>query len=296
MKVMFVSNWGESSSSLLLRFSRQTPKLSGNWKNISGTDKPEEADVVIAFDGVPSGFDYDPENTILLTREPNFIRSPETHGFRHVNTWEDGHCGITWWLGKSYDELMELPCPEKVYSASCVTSSKHKRRNRFIKKIFGRRRLLELKKTQIDLFGRGHAVEDYGKNYKGELSGHGNCKLDGLLPYRYSLVLENSSQKNYWTEKLADALLAWCVPVYWGCPNIDDFFETGTVLKIDLDMKKTEINHIVTQPVSSGMLDGIKLAREKIINEYNIWEVIREIIKKELGPVYCKKSWEDRLY
>jgi hypothetical protein len=31
------------------------------------------------------------------------------------------------------------------------------------------------------------------------------------------------------------------------------------------------------------MLDGIKLAREKIINEYNIWEVIRKIIKKKLG-------------
>jgi hypothetical protein len=208
---------------------------------------------------------------------------PKTHGFKYTHTWEDGHCGITWWLGKSYDELTGLSCPKKLYSASCVTSSKHERRNRFIKKIFGRRRLLGLKKTQIDLFGRGHAAEDYGKNYKGELNDNGNCKLDGLLPYRYSLVLENSSQKNYWTEKLADALLAWCVPVYWGCPNIDDFFEIGTVLKVDLNMKKTDINHIVTQPVSSEMLDRIEVARGKIINEYNIWEVIRKIIKKKLG-------------
>ena len=51
-------------------------------------------------------------------------------------------------------------------------------------------------------------------------------KADGLAPYRYSVVIENVRERNYFTEKLIDALLCGTVPIYWGCPNIGDFFDT----------------------------------------------------------------------
>jgi len=50
-------------------------------------------------------------------------------------------------------------------------------------------------------------------------------KADGLAPYRYSLVIENSQENGYFTEKLLDAFLLKTVPIYWGCPNIADFFD-----------------------------------------------------------------------
>jgi hypothetical protein len=56
-------------------------------------------------------------------------------------------------------------------------------------------------------------------------------KADGLAPYRYSVVIENVQQPNYFTEKLIDAILCDCVPIYWGCPNIGDFMDTrGMIL------------------------------------------------------------------
>lgn len=282
MKVVFVCDWGETSADLLARLARQTPSQSGQWKELKGVDDAVDAEVCVALDGLPTGFSFDPRKTILITREPDFIKQPATAGFRHVHTWNDGHCGVTWWLGRTYDELLRMEYPAKTLDASCVSSNKHKQRKKFIKKVFGRRRLLRSFKTGIHLYGRGHSVEKYGANYKGEIVENGNCKLPGLERYRYSLVLENSSQMNYWTEKLADALLAWCVPVYWGCPNIGDFFDDGVVMEIGLDAGPREINRLVSAPVRTETVEKLRDAREKILNEYNIWEVVRKVIEKKI--------------
>ncbi|MCQ0094034.1 glycosyltransferase family 10 domain-containing protein [Roseovarius sp. M141] len=55
-------------------------------------------------------------------------------------------------------------------------------------------------------------------------------KSEGLAPYRYSVVIENVRDKNYFTEKLIDAILCRTVPIYWGCPNIGDFFDTSAMV------------------------------------------------------------------
>jgi len=66
---------------------------------------------------------------------------------------------------------------------------------------------------EVSLLGRGYAP------FKD--------KADGLAPYRYSVVIENSQERNYFTEKIVDAVLCETVPIYWGCPNIGDFMDTG---------------------------------------------------------------------
>lgn len=126
----------------------------------------------------------------------------------------------------------------------------------------------------MHLYGRGHKKTPAGKQYKGEIISTDNCKLPGLLPYSYSLVMENSIQRNYWTEKLADAYLAWCVPVYWGCPNISDFFPPESYVTINLDISADELSEIISMPVNEKTKSSLAAAREAILNEYNIWEVI----------------------
>lgn len=57
-----------------------------------------------------------------------------------------------------------------------------------------------------------------------------DTKSDGLAPYRFSVVIENVREENYFTEKLVDALLCRTVPIYWGCPNVGDFFDTEAMI------------------------------------------------------------------
>ncbi|MEM9107756.1 MAG: hypothetical protein AAGC96_19110, partial [Pseudomonadota bacterium] len=64
---------------------------------------------------------------------------------------------------------------------------------------------------EVDLLGHAYKPLDH--------------KEDGLLPYRYSVVIENSQEAGYFTEKLVDCLLCGAMPIYWGAPDIDQYFD-----------------------------------------------------------------------
>jgi hypothetical protein len=69
-------------------------------------------------------------------------------------------------------------------------------------------------------------VDCYGRAFKNrELTGDRGreSKLETLARYRFDLAFENSISHDYLSEKFFDPLVAGCVPVYRGAPNIEDF-------------------------------------------------------------------------
>ena len=51
-----------------------------------------------------------------------------------------------------------------------------------------------------------------------------------LFKSKFSIVIESSKEENYFTEKICDAFLAKTIPIYWGCPNVDNFFNTDGII------------------------------------------------------------------
>lgn len=41
----------------------------------------------------------------------------------------------------------------------------------------------------------------------------------------FHICVENSKNQNYFTEKIVDALISKTIPLYYGCPNIEDYFD-----------------------------------------------------------------------
>lgn len=54
-----------------------------------------------------------------------------------------------------------------------------------------------------------------------------NAKRDLFMTYQFHLAIENSKQENYFTEKLIDCLITKTIPIYYGCPNIEEYFDTN---------------------------------------------------------------------
>lgn len=54
-----------------------------------------------------------------------------------------------------------------------------------------------------------------------------NGEKDNLFHSQFSIIVENCIQPNYFSEKLVDCLLTKTIPIYFGCPNIDDWFDTS---------------------------------------------------------------------
>lgn len=55
-------------------------------------------------------------------------------------------------------------------------------------------------------------------------------KRDALLPYRFSVAIENCRRDYWFTEALIDCFLTGTVPIYWGCPSIAEFFNPAGML------------------------------------------------------------------
>lgn len=111
--------------------------------------------------------------------------------------------------------FIRTPYPElpvKTRRLSLLASSKrtttgHRMRHRIAK--------WSLKnQIEIDLLGSG--------SWGGQWLEH---KSDAHLPYQYSVVIENSQNTGYFTEKLIDCLLCCSLPIYWGAPDIAHFFD-----------------------------------------------------------------------
>jgi len=121
----------------------------------------------------------------------------------------------------------------------------------------------------ISLIGRGYKPFDK--------------KEDGLKSYRYSIVIENSSEKDYFTEKVIDACLLETIPIYWGAPNIAKYFDTrGFIICRNVDQILLAIKSMSIDDYNSK-IKWIKKNRETAAYHANYTKRAAEIIQNSLS-------------
>lgn len=158
--------------------------------------------------------------------------------------------------------------PAKTKMASIVTSLK-KSQVEYQRRILFFEALINHFGTRIDYYGR-----DFSPIYE---------KLDAIAPYKYHICVENSVVNNYWTEKLADAWIAWSLPIYCGAPNIlEEIPDPQGIEIIDIDnipasIKKIE--KIFRDDFYHTRMDAIKCCRDWVIQEVNPFKKVAEIIR-----------------
>lgn len=83
-----------------------------------------------------------------------------------------------------------------------------------------------LRHNVIKLFG--DVLDVYGSGYRPV-----DDKLEALKDYRFSIVIENTKQDYYFSEKLLDCFTTGTIPIYWGCPSVGDFFDINGIIRFD---------------------------------------------------------------
>ena len=143
---------------------------------------------------------------------------------------------------------------------------------------------VNLIKSVVDKCG---FVDVFGWNDKGL-----NFKKDGLVDYRFSICIENSSEKNYISEKFYDCILTNTIPIYFGCKNIKEFLpENGYILIEDIDnIDKIveQLNYIVKncEKLYDEMLPSLLKIKEKYFNELNLLKRINTLSEKKIKMFY----------
>lgn len=79
----------------------------------------------------------------------------------------------------------------------------------------------------LQALGRYRKVDSFGRalNNTGMKAEDGyHPKIDLLSGYKFHIAFENKERPGWCTEKLYDALAARTVPIYWGDPRVEDYF------------------------------------------------------------------------
>lgn len=232
------------------------------------------------------------ENTLLITTEPSSIRIDGPHflkQFGYILSAKSPHLikhpkqirqtpPLRWFYGRPmseddhhYLDLNTLNSQneiKKTQDLSTVCSNKRMQHTLHAQRYDC---IMELKKRlgeELSLFGRGiNPISN---------------KAEAMDKFRYHIAIENHIEPDHWTEKITDCFLAFCLPFYYGPPNISDYFPTDALIPIDIfDIDGTEA--IIRKSIADGeyekRLSAIKKARQKVLDEYNLVNVIANIVE-----------------
>jgi hypothetical protein len=68
-----------------------------------------------------------------------------------------------------------------------------------------------------------------------------------LFNSQFHIAIESLSVENYFSEKLIDAFITKTVPIYYGCPNIGDFFDTRGMIIADAGKDITDASKDIVE-------------------------------------------------
>ncbi len=261
---------GEKLFTDLKKYAQQTLGKFAIWDEFAfTTNSLEEADAILVFNQ-PSHTIFqktDPAQVLAFMMEPGIPRlhpwmfqglekySKVFSPIASAKNVEQSHGFLGWHVKKDWAYLRSLSFPDKTADISCIASDLkqlkgHRLRNRFVQK-------LRLEMPQIYFFGKNvRFVYD---------------KLDGLLPYHYSVAIENSALPYYFTEKINDCFLAYTIPIYYGCTNLGRFFPEHSFVRIDISKPASAIRKIkdlLLYDDTNKRMNALLEARELVLNNY----------------------------
>jgi len=262
-------------------YTRQTPGndgIFGESRFLFGPG-PEGSDWLVVMNELPTGYNpsFPTERTIFISGEPPTMRSFHPAFLAQFGTaisvdptlphpnlrWESPlvpwHAGIRareplrYTQALTFSALVETPSKTRLCSCICSTLTKtegHRQRLAFV------RALQQALGDRIDFFGRGFK-EIADKN-------------EALDAYRFHIAIENCRLPHYWTEKLADAFLRNCFPIYVGAPNIDAYFSPQSLATIDITDAPSAISKVAAILESDPDPRAVSYAKHRVMFEHNI--------------------------
>jgi hypothetical protein len=178
-----------------------------------------------------------------------------------------------------YDFLKSIKvAPEKEVDMVVINSNMndlpgHKVRANFISKICD-------DNLEFGLYGTSNWSKY--KQYKGPTT---NGKWPIYSKSRYVLAVENEISDYYWTEKFTDAILCYSMPIYYGCPRIDQYFPKGSYIPLDITKKTAaeELQEIMKSDFYEKNLPALIEARNLILAKQNMFSFMDSEIKKHFS-------------
>jgi len=153
--------------------------------------------------------------------------------------------------------------------------------------------------NRVDFFerlSRYKRVDSGGRKFNnigGPIPGGSRGKIDFLRQYKFNLAFENRSLPGYTTEKIFEPMVARCLPIYWGNPEINEEFNPRSFLNradfasdealiekiMELDRDDARYLEYLRQPYFHNDTPNLYFSRSRILDFF------KTIFSQKITPV-----------
>lgn len=274
--------------------------LKGKGYDLSTCDinRPLDSEVVIYFDYPVNGVENTSAVNILCLFEneiikPENVPSSKFDAFDSVFSWNDNYLSISNFNKFNYTHKLKRPynfrkAPPFSERKLCTLISANKMAKHPMELYSERQRaILWFEKNapeDFDLYGIGWdqftsdgslksrvlnkliPFSNFAKKTYSSYKGKVKSKNHTLRNYRYSICFENASGfPGYISEKIFDSLMAGCVPVYFGAPNISEYIPGGCYIDFR-DFASYDELYDYLMGISEGEFDNRQREIERFLN------------------------------
>lgn len=114
-------------------------------------------------------------------------------------------------------------------------------------------------------------VDFYGRGFNEIQS-----KEEGLVDYMFSVAIENASYSSYFTEKIQDCFATGTIPVYYGSPDIGNFFNPKGIISLTDDFDISWLTEELYYDKIDAVKENLEIVKDFLINEDCIYKTYLE--------------------
>jgi len=103
-----------------------------------------------------------------------------------------------------------------------------------------------------------------------------------LDSYQFTITPQNACHDNWFDDKIMDALVAKTIPVYWGCPNIGEFFNLDGIITFSTYDELLSKLSTLTPEYYAQHIDAVEDNYQRAMNLVHVWERMDKIISERL--------------
>lgn len=123
-------------------------------------------------------------------------------------------------------------------------------------------------KDKIDVFGGAAGSSRFG-------GGVWPDKTEALNDYMFSIVIENDSYSTYFTEKITDCFATGTIPIYWGAPEINEYFNKDGIISWTPDFDISILTSDLYKSKISAVLDNLQRVENMDLADDFLYKMIK---------------------
>jgi hypothetical protein len=109
-----------------------------------------------------------------------------------------------------------------------------------------------------------------------------------LEPFQFHIAPENASHNNWFADKIVDCFIAKTIPLYWGCPNLGNFFNLDGVIRFGSYEELIGALETLTPEYYAAHLAAVEDNYTRALQYVHTWDRIESLIDEGLKKKISK--------